>query len=172
MEFEENKIDNIDEIDVRGKDLNKILRLMVSSRKRFKFSCTGKSMSPFFHNCNLIEIDPVDFNDVRIGDVVFYYNKGSNLIAHRVVKKSIENKKLRLITKGDFASRTDAPIEKSDLIGKSIAVYNKNGFISSRFGISRYPGFIIAKISLLSCYIWPFLKVVSRYCKIKKANTP
>lgn len=150
----------MDAIDVTRKDLNKILGLMVSSRKRFKFSCTGKSMFPFFHNCDFVEVEPVNFRDVRIGDVIFYHNRHSNLIAHRVVKRIREKGHFKLVTKGDFASSIDKPVEEKDFIGKVVAVNSRNRLVSSYLGINRYSGFIIAMISLLTCCIWPVLKAV------------
>lgn len=170
MKSKKDKIDKLNILNVTKEDLNKILKLMVSAKKKFKFSCMGKSMFPFFYNCNLIKIEPISFKSVKIGDVIFYYNKDSNLIAHRVIKKNRENGQLMLITKGDFVSFIDEPVCEKDFIGKVVAVYSKNRFVPPFLGTNRYLGPMIAKISIVSCYIWPFLKLVKRVYFIIKSR--
>lgn len=89
---------------------------------------------------DLIITYQVDYNDVKIGDIVTYNSK-VGLICHRVIEKYSSGEYRYLVTQGDANEIPDSPIEYSLCKGKLIGVIPKVGIVV-RFMQSYY--FLIA----------------------------
>lgn len=70
-----------------------------------------------------------DFEDVKIGDIITYYN-GNSLVCHRVVDKVIRDDKDYVITMGDANNTNDGLIPFSEVKGKMIFYIPKIGYVS------------------------------------------
>jgi len=64
------------------------------------FTNTSSMIPVLGHNTKAIEIKPATFQDINIGDIISY-TLGSEIIIHRVIDTSIDDKGYYLITKGD-----------------------------------------------------------------------
>ena len=152
--FEKGKI-----LHLNDQDLARLKDFILFGEKKFAFTALGKSMHPFFRSGDVIEITAANFKDLKIGDVILFHIKESNLAVHRVVNKILISNQLKLITKGDFASAIDGAIGEANFIGKAVAVKNSaNWFIFKQLGLNKHWGPIIAKVSVLSGFLLSLLR--------------
>ncbi len=99
---------------------------------------TSGSMWPVLKQGDLIFIEGIDPQIVKVGDIVVYTNEKGAFTIHRVV----ELREDTLITKGDANNISDAPVKYVDIIGRLYKIGNWNaripklGFISTTF--SKY----------------------------------
>lgn len=98
----------------------------------------SKSMEPTFYKGDIVVIKGVDPSEVKVGDIIVYYNPYRNFpVVHRVVEIKREGSSFCFITKGDN-NRTNpfpdqfmgiAPCVTPDMVkGKVIYVIPKLGW--------------------------------------------
>jgi hypothetical protein len=82
-------------------------------RGRVVIRCQGRSMQPAIPDGASLEVRPVAFDELRIGDiVVFHY--GGDVFCHRLIKKIGR----RCILKGDTLLYADPPVLRDQIIGR------------------------------------------------------
>ena len=75
------------------------------------------SMTPTLNVGDIILMEPVNPEDLKVGDVIIFYSPGTNkLIVHRVVKKTPEG----VYTKGDANPGIDwwSPVPYENIVGR------------------------------------------------------
>jgi len=83
---------------------------------------SSNSMWPTLTRGDLIFLQNVNKEDIRVGDVIGYYNGGAGFGIHRVVK--VENGSI--MTKGDANIVEDRPISYDYVVGKAVSI---NGWV-------------------------------------------
>ena len=73
----------------------------------------SSSMVPVLNPGDKIEIIPVEFEKIEVGQVIVFKNQYEKLIVHRVVRK----KKAQIITAGDSLRKYDSPLNREDIVG-------------------------------------------------------
>ncbi len=76
----------------------------------------GISMLPLLWPGDVIIIDPIDIEQIAIGDIVVF-KLDNRLVAHRLISISSNNNSKFLFTKGDSNLKKDEPISAELLIG-------------------------------------------------------
>lgn len=91
------------------------------------------SMEPVIKTNAVILIDDVDMEDIKVGDIIAFYQYGYMLITHRVVKIDTIKGETAFITKGDANTDIDELyVYQAQYAGKVERVYNwASPFISS-----------------------------------------
>lgn len=109
---------------------------------RFYIVLTG-SMSPKIKENDLIIVKDIDYNKIKIKDVIIFKTSSNEkiLVTHRVSNIKIVNEELQFTTKGDANNTEDIkPVLKENIQGKVIKSIPKVGIIFN---------FIKQKISLI-----------------------
>jgi signal peptidase I len=78
-------------------------------------------MFPFIKEADIVSIRPVSIAEVRIGDVIIYKNS-RQLVAHRLIKKTVISDGCLLTTKGDYVSHPDRALESHRLLGMVVGI--------------------------------------------------
>ncbi len=76
----------------------------------------GISMLPLLWPDDVIIIDPIDIEQIAIGDIVVF-KLDNRLVAHRLISISSNNNSKFLFTKGDSNLKKDEPFSAELLIG-------------------------------------------------------
>lgn len=119
-----------------------------------RFRARGESMHPFIRDGDILKVKPVEVSEIKLGDVVFYRTE-RRIVAHRVIKKTFNNGKAFLVTKGDSSPSSDNPVYPEDLLGKVVTV-KRNGLSLRLDGrLSRLINLLWVKISPFSRHIYP-----------------
>lgn len=61
----------------------------------------GESMLPLFREGDLVFINKVKPDEIKVGDIIVYSTRGGSLIIHRVIEVKVEDNKYYYVTKGD-----------------------------------------------------------------------
>ncbi len=91
-------------------------------------SASGTSMLPSIPDGTVLQIEPVQHNPVRLGDIVYFLDSSGNTRIHRVsciLKKGTET---LIQTWGDNCEQPDAVIERSQILGRVIACKGEHGW--------------------------------------------
>ncbi|MCU0642421.1 MAG: hypothetical protein MUF61_02480 [archaeon] len=95
--------------------------IKVSNASLSAYAPTG-SMTPLFNEgANGVRIVPLSEDEIAIGDIVSY-QKGENLIVHRVIEKGTDEQGVYFIVKGDNNSEADGKIRFEEIKYKTIAI--------------------------------------------------
>jgi len=93
-----------------------------------RFRVRGGSMRPFIQDGDLLEIQPVRSNDIRLGDILLYHFGCQQLLVHRVVRvqKDVLLKggltSRCFVIQGDAAQRPDGCIKPEFVLGRVTSV--------------------------------------------------
>jgi signal peptidase I len=83
-----------------------------------RLRATGRSMAPFLRGGEIVTIKKVPCASLRIGDLIFFKNRESSLLLHRIVKKQRTGTGLVFQTKGDAVTGIDDPVHENKILGK------------------------------------------------------
>jgi signal peptidase I len=83
-----------------------------------RIRATGRSMVPFLRGGEIVTIKKVPCASLRIGDLIFFKNRESSLLLHRIVKKQRTGNGLVFQTKGDAVSGVDDPVREHKILGR------------------------------------------------------
>lgn len=74
-------------------------------------------MAPSISHNDIVHIKPIKGSKIKFGDILYINSNDEGLLAHRVIRKYRNNKKLMIITKGDKSSVPDIPISSENVLG-------------------------------------------------------
>ncbi|MFS0637971.1 signal peptidase I [Mesobacillus foraminis] len=82
----------------------------------------GNSMYPLIQQGNLCCFVSCQAEELKKGDVVLYYSKMGQIIAHRFIEMKPTNNMSYFYLKGDTNLGFDAPIKEHQIIGKLVSI--------------------------------------------------
>ena len=105
-----------------------LCRDALASGAPLRLRIRGTSMLPALWSGESVAVRPVEFADVRPGDLAVFVRTG-HLVVHRVVRRTVGATGVVIVTRGDAQRHDDPPVDASELLGVVTAVH--------RFGASR-----------------------------------
>ncbi len=111
----------------------------------------GESMSPCIKKGDLLMVQPIEFEEAGIGEIVAYLRDESHsvLTTHRVVARGKDQGRRYLITQGDRNVYRDFPlVSPQDVLGKVVGIERKGQLISLETPFYRLRGYLMARLSL------------------------
>jgi len=110
-----------------------LLTSAARSGLKLRLRVTGLSMFPAVRPGDVLTIDPVSIQTIRVGEIVLWA-RGYTLCAHRVV--GFDNS--RPITQGDALAAPDGPVAPSEVIGRVAGLERKGRVLPSPLLPSRW----------------------------------
>src|ERR1700746_3815028 len=91
---------------------------ILRTRGSVRLAARGHSMMPTLWPGDLLNIEFVCFDRVRVGDLVLY-ERSNRFFIHRVLKKlaGVESTRPTLVTRGDSMLTLDAMVTPEELLG-------------------------------------------------------
>ena len=127
--------------------------LIVPNLIGFKsFAVISGSMEPNIHVGSIVYAKPVDYKELKVGDVISFKINDSTMVTHRI--NSIHEKNNSFITKGDANNTVDGtPVPYQNIVGKVKFTVPFIGYISMNIktplGIAMLCG-VVAIIIILN----------------------
>lgn len=123
-------------------------------------------MLPLIRSGTIIQVEPVKVQDLRVGDVVVYHNYAEALLAHRLIRKSLVQGRIVLITKGDtFSGNATEEVEPEQVLGRVVVVeWGKRLKIRLSSAPGKFIGILLARFS-------PHIPRVSALVRVKNRLT-
>ena len=84
---------------------------------------SGYSMFPFLRKGDLLTVEPVSMDKIKLGDIVVFESK-EKWIAHRVINIRGNTEGLEFLLRGDTCIEFDPAVDKENYIG-SVRVYTR-----------------------------------------------
>lgn len=78
---------NLTKYECPPEEFAEISKALLLSGKSVRFNAVGDSMFPFLHDGDLVLIEPVIVENLKIGDVIFYEDINNHFLLHRVIRK-------------------------------------------------------------------------------------
>jgi signal peptidase len=145
-------------IECGGADFSELSKDVLARGACLRFQARGGSMRPFIRDGDILEVQPIEVAEVRVGDVVFFQGHWGNMLAHRLVHKTqAENGETTLIAKGDGASQCDRPVRPDELFGEVISIERRQKRVDLDSGLMKLMGLLWAKVPFVGSRIYPFL---------------
>lgn len=95
--------------------------IYVKDASMSRYASTGSMIPVLNENSNGIRIIPKSEEDINLGDIITF-ERGNELIVHRVVEKGSDETGVYFITRGDNNSVNDEKIRFKDIKYKTIAI--------------------------------------------------
>jgi signal peptidase I len=104
-----------------------LFRDILNTGSGLRVKVTGKSMSPFLRDGDVVTIQKVPHASLGRGDVIFFRNGQGFPVLHRLIKKRrASNGVITFQTKGDALVSFDEPVAGHKVLGKVIKIEKKN----------------------------------------------
>ncbi len=92
---------------------------MLGRGNRIRFRAHGRSMAPLIRDGDVLTVEPARLADLRVGDVALH-RLGSQVVAHRVVGRRVEDGQPVLRTRGDAALSAADRVPEGDVLGRVV----------------------------------------------------
>ena len=117
-------------------------------------SASGTSMLPSITDGAVLQIEPLQHENVRLGDVVYFLDNNGNTKIHRVSWIVRKGNNSLIQTWGDNCQTPDAVIKSSQLLGRVVACRGENewrqtdsrAIVYAKYFIKRYGWYYLKKI--------------------------
>jgi signal peptidase I len=121
---------------------------------------SGGSMIPWLRPGDFVFIRRFDFAKISAGEVIVFQRNGS-VVIHRAIRRvkmaASGQAGSLLITKGDAANESDAPVSATEYLGKATRIHRGRHHIDLESFTQRFLGRLLARISPLSRAVYlPF----------------
>jgi len=134
-------------LNLKREDFTFITQKVLGREKSLRFKAKGESMRPFIRDGDILEITPVNGEEMRLGDVIFYHVGERRMVAHRVIEKIIQNDKPIFLTKGDSNMGEGEKICLEQVLGRVKAIERNGRKIRINEGLNRLIYIFYLKIS-------------------------
>ena len=97
---------------ISGIDFEQLASGLLEEGNMLRFRAHGNSMLPFVKNNDIIVVSPIESNNIKKGDIIFYQGKGGSPIAHRVISLTAGNEFIFVRGDGYIGGTEKIPVEK------------------------------------------------------------
>jgi len=115
------------------------------------FRVLGASMFPWIRSGDLVFARSAGYEQAAQGDVVLY-ERNERIFVHRVIRRATAD--TRLVTKGDALDREDAPVSRSEFLGRVIRIHRDARHIDIESLGWVMAGRLLARISRASSFVY------------------
>ncbi len=124
--------------DINGAELNAFLGELLEGGKAASIPARGISMAPFIRDGDLITVTPAfrpDLDRLKLGDLILFRTEHDRWLVHRVVRRTVDGKREKVITKGDSLLQADKPIDLEQVWGRVTVVERSE--LSRRYELEK-----------------------------------
>jgi signal peptidase len=108
---------------MKGADFTDLSSEILKEGNSIRFKARGSSMLPWIKDGDMLTVQPITENEIRVGQVVFYPSKGEKPVVHRVLQIRFKGAKRILLTRGDASPKSEEQIEASKVLGKVVRIH-------------------------------------------------
>ena len=124
-------------LNLKREDFTFVAQSVLGREKNLRFKAKGESMRPFIRDGDILEITPVNGEEIRLGDVIFYHVGRRRMVAHRVIKKITENGKLIFLTRGNSNTGEGEKVYPEQIMGRVKAIERNGRKTRIDYGLNR-----------------------------------
>jgi hypothetical protein len=125
---------------------------------RIRISVTGTSMQPWIKGGDLLELEAVDSDRVRVGEVVLAKRQDETHVLHRVVKLQDD----RVMLRGDAQNTHDEPFPRCRVIARVVSVKRGRRVFHLDRGLWRFMGSLWVMLSPVGPVVYNSVCAVRR----------
>ncbi len=97
---------------ISGIDFEQLASGLLEEGNMLRFRAHGNSMLPFVKDNDIIVVAPIENNNIKKGDIVFYQGKKESPVAHRVISLTADNEFIFVRGDGYIGGAEKIPIKK------------------------------------------------------------
>jgi signal peptidase len=127
-----------------------------------RFRIKGESMRPFLRDGQVVIVKRLDPSEMRAGDIIFLRFPPSQIVIHRLIKKTLENGKTVFLTKGDASFHFDPYVYSENILGKIVAIEKGQRYIKLDAPVARLKSIYYVKRFLIKRWLWLAVKKIRR----------
>lgn len=110
---------------------------LLTNGKALRFKAKGFSMHPLVRNDDILMVNPVNPQDIRLADAVMFTNDFGRAVLHRVIRKKHQDGIWFFWLQGDQAHSIDGIIPQEQILGKLTRLERDNYSINTNEPIFR-----------------------------------
>jgi signal peptidase I len=110
--------------------------------KSLRFRAHGTSMQPLLRDGDHLQVQPVEAERIRIGDVVLCSSQADRIVAHRVLRRLAGPDGYRFLVQGDQVILPDGWIPKSQVYGRVTMIERAGVYMDMNRPVMRALGLL------------------------------
>jgi hypothetical protein len=107
-------------------DFEHLANKLLENGNMVRFRAHGRSMLPFIKDGDILTIAPINSDNLKKYDIVFYRKPDKKLAAHRIISKSKKNESILFHIRGDGYVGGTEKIPATDIMGVITKVERNN----------------------------------------------
>lgn len=106
-----------------------ISKSLLVAGKSIRFNAVGDSMFPFIHDGELVLIEPIIIEHLKIGDVIFYEDGNGHCLLHRIIRKWIRAGQPEFQIQADNVLKPGGWVSSGQVLGRLIRFYQNDVWV-------------------------------------------
>jgi signal peptidase I len=131
------------EIKLNARQFIDLAEEVLAQENSLSFRVKGVSMRPFILEGDALEIQAVQPERIRLGDVVLYRAGTERLLAHRVVGFRKESGESFFLLQGDAARQRDGWVAGHQVLGRAISLNRNNHRVQLNTPVIQFISFCL-----------------------------
>ena len=82
-------------------EFSELTKDILNRKAGLRFQARGRSMYPAIRDGDILNVEPIAINEIRLGDVLFYKSEDGSTAVHRLIKRFFREGRILLVIKGD-----------------------------------------------------------------------
>jgi hypothetical protein len=148
----------MDHISVKDADFSTLAQEILKHGNSIRFRAHGSSMLPLIRDGDLLTVQPVDWVELKVGQVIFYQTAGKKCIAHRLIKIEVRDQMRLLTTRGDSSPASEEQISEDQALGQVVEIHRGD----KRINLGRNLWWILSR------YLTGFLSFIYLIVRIQR----
>jgi signal peptidase I len=133
------------EIDINSDQFADLAGEILASGRTLHFRARGVSMRPCIQDGDLLEIQSIREQDIRIGDILLINLARRQLLVHRVVRILIRWGQKTFLLQGDAAPKKDGYVPFDQVLGQVISIERNDKHVNLNTPLKHYLAVIYVK---------------------------
>lgn len=153
-------------IAVKNEPFARLCRSLLSEGHSVRFAAKGASMFPFICDGDVLTVESVGADALRVGDVVLHERPDGRLVAHSLVRKETLNGKTLQTTRADGLPDPEVVFDSRLVLGRVVSVRMGRRTVSLDWPVWRALSLILLGPERLSRGPGPAVRGLVRFLEI------
>jgi len=115
-------VKHMQETSMKGADFTDLSSEILRSGNSIRFQAFGSSMLPWIKDGDMLTIQPLAKDEIRVGQVVFYTSAGKRPIVHRVIRVQLKGALRIIAARGDASPASEEEILSEHVLGHVVRI--------------------------------------------------
>jgi signal peptidase I len=155
-------------LEINRLDFEVLARQILAENRSIRFRARGSSMRPFIKDGDILLVEPVREDRIRVGDIVLFGDRKGAVLAHRVIRIDQRGESIQFLVSGDANRATDGLIPLEHVMGRVVSLEREGHRRNINHPFMRLTSLVWVKLSAIIKPVFFYLAGTEFYQTLRR----